>query len=365
MVFVLRGVLLMIRYGITAGGGLKCEQNATDNKSMAAVSGISDGYKFTTVVLGILSMLHIFEYLVLGWQFYHFLFKQDIIDTREFYTKHSKRYWYLLVFSVILLPYLFLGLSVPSYGMHQEIKAINSRVCYWKYHYIFVLYNALDIFHYLIAYSVRFMIIFTTLSLSKYWFPDHTTQESSGTRVNSQNANSNVEEDGVLLDWIVVSSDFHEHYKAYSSIGKKAKVINELFQTWFILPWVFYFIVSSLNTSNILRPWVDDDQPPSSIPYLLYNIYRFFTLFIPYLCTKKINTYHQKYYERMRKQQLIKFEETESRLLFTSQLLLEKDEYYDFLPRVIGTNITISIGSPLVVIFLLAGIFFTIAQSLV
>lgn len=167
------------------------------------------------------------------------------------------------------------------------------------------------------------------------------------------------------MDWKVVSSDFREHYEEYSSIGKQVKVINELFQTWFIIPWVFYFIVSSLNTSSVLRPWGEDSPPsPSKIPYLLYNIYHFFTLFIPYLCTKKINTYHQKYYKQSKNQQLIRFEDSASRLSFANKLLLEKEERYDFLPRIIGTKITIKIGSPLYVIFLLAGIFFSITQSL-
>ena len=109
------------------------------------------------------------------------------------------------------------------------------------------------------------------------------------------------------------------------------------------------------------------DAPPSNIPriyYLLYNLNQFVTLLIPYLCAKKINTYHHKYYKTMRMQQLMKFKDKPSCLSFANQLLVEKEERYDFLPRILGTSITISIGSPLYVVILLAGIFLSVAESL-
>lgn len=161
-----------------------------------------------------------------------------------------------------------------------------------------------------------------------------------------------------------LSGDFKKHYKAYSKIGKQVKEINELFQTWFVLPWVIYLIVSSLKAYNILRPWASDSDgvtPASNIPqiyYLLYNLNQFVTLLIPYLYAKKINTYHHKYYKRMRNLQLVRFKD---RLSFAGQLL---EKRYGFLPRILGTSITISIGSPLYVVILLAGIFLSIAESL-
>ena len=398
-VFTLKGVFLMSRYGITANGK-RCEQNATDNQTMAVVSTVDHEYIFTTVVYGVASVLRIVEYLLLGQQFYYFLFKQKVINVADFYTKHSKRYWYLLGFSIILLPYLLLGLIIPSLGIYQELE-LTSRLekCYRHYHELYITYCAINIFRYLTAYSVRFMMIFTTLAISKYWFPEHSgpprhtsigrsfrrkndssTQNESPRNISAHpqihSVNSNVEEkspvqtEKVLRDWKAVSNDFQVHYKAYSNIGKQVRVVNELFQTWFIIPWVVYLIASSLKTYNVLRPWANDsdvDTPPSSIPrifYLLYNLNQFVTLLIPYLCAKKINTYHHKYYKTMRMQQLARFKDEPSRLSFANQLLVEKEERYDFLPRILGTSITISIGSPLYVVILLAGIFLSIADSL-
>ena len=402
-VFTLKGVFLMSRYyGITANGR-RCEQNATDNQTITVVSPVDHEYIFTTVVYGVANVLRCVEYLLLGQQFYYFLFKQKVINVADFYTKHSKRYWYLLVVSIILLPYLLLGLIIPSLGIYQELE-LTSRLekCYRHHHELFITYCAINIFRYLSAYSVRFMMIFTTLAISKYWFPEHSgppghtsiarsfmrkkeeddssTQNESPSDISAHtqihSVSSNAEEESpvqtekVLQDWKAVSSDFQDHYKAYSNIGKQIRVINELFQTWFIIPWVVYLIASSLKTYNILRPWANDsdgDTPPSNIPriyYLLYNLNQFVTLLIPYLCAKKINTYHHKYYKRMRNWQLVRFKDEPSRLSFANQLLVEKEERYDFLPRILGTSITISIGSPLYVIILLAGIFLSVAESL-
>ena len=175
----------------------------------------------------------------------------------------------------------------------------------------------------------------------------------------------------VLNDWKTVSSNYKYHADAYKDIGKKAMEINELFQTWFIIPWMVYFIASSLKTYNILRPWNADDDgnaPPTDIPqiyYLLYNINQFITLVIPYLCAKKINTYHQKYYNEMRRQQLEMFMESPSRLSFARQLMIEKRKKFDFTPRIIGTSITVDIGSPLYVVILLAGLFLSATKSLI
>ena len=398
-VFTLKGVFLMSRYGITANGR-RCEQNATDNQTVAVVSTVDHEYIFTTVVYGVLSVLRFVEYLLLGQQIYYFLFKQKVINAADFYTKHSKRYWYLLGFSIILLPYLLLGLIIPSLGIYQELE-LTSRLekCYRHYHELYITYCAINIFRYLSAYSVRFMMIFTTLAISKYWFPEHSgpprhtsighsfrrkkkgddknespSNISAHPQIHSTNFNaeeeSPVQTEKVLRDWKAVSSDFQDHYKAYSNVGKQVRVINELFQTWFIIPWVVYLIASSLKTYNVLRPWANDsdgDTPPSNIPriyYLLYNLNQFVTLLIPYLCAKKINTYHHKYYKRMRNRQLVRFKNEPSRFSFANQLLVEKEERYDFLPRILGTSITISIGSPLYVVILLAGIFLSVAESL-
>lgn len=389
IVFTLKGALLMGRYGIT-GIGTTCEESSTDsNQTSAVTSQVSHEYIFTVIVYGIASILRFVEYFLLAKQFHYFLFKQKEVEAYQFFTKHSHRFYYLLLFSVILLPYFLLGFIIPSLGIYQELE-LSDRLaeCYRHYHEVYIVYCVINMLRYMSAYSVRLMMMFTTLALSKYWFPDHAgaprhtsvahfkyNRNRAVSVGHMDNTHSHLTVDNselrkVLLDWNVVSEDYQKHAQDYAAIGKHVQEIQELFQTWFIVPWVVYLLASSLKTYNILRPWHSDgdgDTPPSNIPhiyYLLYNINQFITLLIPYLCAKKMNTYHQKYYKLMRDNQLKVFEKEPSKLSFARQLVIEKEECYDFMPRIIGTSITINIGSPLFVVLLLAGLFLSVMESL-
>lgn len=407
-IFILRGVLLVSRYGITASG-LKCVQDL--NQTTAVATKLNHEYIFTTIVYGILSILRILEYSLLAKQFYHFLFNQIVVDVSAFFEKRSHRFLYLFCFVIVLLPYFFLGLTIPALGIYQEIEYSDRLVqCYHHYYEIYVAYCVTNFFRYMSAFTVRIMMIYTALSLSKIWFPDHdgpplhtsvglgkcenieaslkASPKNAGPLANNPDvannptpvadnpdvANNALLLDGapkkILEDWKMVSSDFQVLSKRYTEIGKQVQVIQDLFQPWFVVPWIVYLIASSLKTYNVLRPWNadgDGDTPLSSIPhihYLLYNINQFITLIIPYLCAKKINTYHQKYFKIMRDHQLKKFEDDPSRLSLARQLMLDRKNLNDFVPRIIGTSITISIGNPLFVIILLVGIFLSVSESL-
>ncbi len=98
LIFVLKFALLMARYGITADGK-KCELNATNNETFYVVnSNVSNEFIFTTAIYGIVSVLRILEYVLLGKQFHSFLFKQEDVNSVKIFTKRSERFWYLLLF---------------------------------------------------------------------------------------------------------------------------------------------------------------------------------------------------------------------------------------------------------------------------
>ena len=306
--------------------------------------------------------------------------------------------------------------------------------CYQHYPEVYITYCVINFFRYMSAYAVRIVFIFTTLAISKFWFPEHegvpahtssghvqfdvkmakrrvTLSKSieNGSKVieavdgcalshsvdrdrkaanlhnesdDSPRSVSNIEchiqdasvgidrEKKALIDWKVVSEDFKQRAINYSNTGNRVLLVQDLFQTWFILPWIVYLMASSLKTYNILRPWNldgDGNSPPTDIPqlyYLLYNVNQFITLLIPFLCAKKINTYHQKYYKLMRETQLKKFWDEPSRLSLARQLYIEKNENFDFVPHIWGTQVSINVSSPLYIILLLAGLFLSVTKSL-
>ena len=51
-------------------------------------------------------------------------------------------------------------------------------------------------------------------------------------------------------------------------------------------------------------------------------------------------------------------------LSFARQLMVDRNDSYDFEPRLVGTSVTISIGNPLFVILLLVGLFLSVSESL-
>ncbi len=319
-----------------------------------------------------------------------------------------------------MFPYFLLGIVIPSLGVYQEIEhSARLEECYSHYPQIYITYCVINLFRYMSAYSVRILLVFTTLAISKFWFPDyevpaHTSSghvqcdldatldyivvsrlnpnsetRSQDNKISDESENKdnlsssdippeiggcgNIQaklEVKAYKNWKAVSEDFHQRTMAYRSIGRQVMLIQDLFQTWFIIPWIVYLMASSLKTYNILRPWnLDDDgnSPPSNIPhlyYLLYNVNQFITLLLPFLCAKKINTYHQKYYNTIRESQLKKFWDNPDQLSLARQLNIEKEDNYDFVPRIVLTKISINISSPLYIILLLAGLFLSVSKSL-
>ena len=422
LVITLKLIFLISRYGITASS-YSCEQIGS-NITAAVRTKVDHEYIFTVVVYAILNVLRIVEYVLLGKQFYSFFFQQtEIIDPCTFFTKHSKKFWYLLLFFIILLPYFLLGFAIPALGIYQEIE-LNERLenCYRHYHEVYITYCAVNLFRYVSAFTVRIGMIYTALLIDKLWFPDinppgHTSvgldkiqvgysycqefdAENTGSAtvtISSPNINNvtpsheaqnhavsnpghelELFSTSFLRDWTKVSTDFKQIFERYHEIGKKVQVYQELFQTWFIVPWIIYIINSSLKTYNVLRPWnVDGDgnTPPSDIPsmyYLLYNINQLITLIVPFLCAKKINTYHHKYFKHMRTEQIRRYmnhsdesDPSKARCLsFARQLMVDRNDRYDFEPRLVGTSITVSIGNPLFVILLLVGLLLSVSESL-
>ena len=107
---------------------------------------MSHEFILTTVVYGVLSVLRFLEYLVLAVQFYRFLFIQELVNVPDFLRKHSKRYYYLLLFSVILLPYFLLGIIIPALGIYQELEhSMRLEECYQHYPEVYITYCVINI----------------------------------------------------------------------------------------------------------------------------------------------------------------------------------------------------------------------------
>ena len=376
-VFVLKGVLLVTRYSISASSS-KCEKNHSSNQTSTSVG---DDFIFTTIVYAIINVLRIMEYVILAKQFYYFLAQNDNLCSKYFFKE--KLYWLFLLL-LLLSPYFVLGAVIPSLGIVQEIEHSEwLPECSQHYQEVYISYCAVNFLRYLSAYLVRVLMIYFTLSLRKIWFPEgdppghtslgldkHSARSKAASQEQPGQAQPLTNAEQFEHNWCIVSCDFKDHTEKYNKVGEQAKIVQELFQTWFILPWMIYLIASYLKTYNVLKPWNADSDgvtPLSDIPqmyYLLFNINQLITLLIPYLCARKMNTYHQKYFKLMRNEQLLFRMDSHNQLFLARQLKVEWESDYDFEPRIMGTDITMSVGSPLYVVILLAGIFLSVSESL-
>ena len=206
LVFTLRLVFLVTRYGITASS-FSCEQIGS-NKTTAVRTKVNHEYIFTVVVYAIVNVLRIVEYVLLGKQFYSFFFQQTEIDPCTFFIKRSKRFWYLLLFFIVLLPYFLLGFAIPALGIYQEIE-LTERLekCYRHYHEIYITYCAVNVFRYASAFTVRIGTIYTALFIDKLWFPDNPPGHTSVGLDKSQVGYSYCQEfDAVVIETSTESS---------------------------------------------------------------------------------------------------------------------------------------------------------------
>ena len=88
LIFTLKLLFLITRYGITAAS-ISCEQSPENsNLTVPVETRVNHEYIFTVMMYVIVNLLRIVEYLLLGKQFYHFLFKQNSEDPSTFFNKH-------------------------------------------------------------------------------------------------------------------------------------------------------------------------------------------------------------------------------------------------------------------------------------
>ena len=102
----------------------------------------------------------------------------------------------------------------------------------------------------------------------------------------------------------------------------------------------------------------------SKMYYLLYNIIQLITLLVPFLFATFINLYHRNFYKRMKKDLLYGCNSASLQAFAHMQFNIEKEEEFDFIPRIPCTDIEIRVDGPLYAFLLLLGVFFTVCKPL-
>ena len=334
-----------------------CHFNESDNSGQQ--------YLFTMVVYSSLFIGRWLETLIIHIHIYKFFFSQLTITPEVFKQLCSdglKRNCTIRALLIVLTAYMLIHSgSIPFLGVMLEIQSgqeINCEGYVYEYH---VVYWLLDIIRYLHDVAIRSLMILATIAVGELWSIKELTE-----RIESPETYTI---DEYLCDRNKTDEDHEKQTKEYVEIGGQVERILEIFQTWFPIPWLLYFIGTSVDTDHILKAWKDGSTEEghydfSEVSYMVYNFNQLSLLTIAFLCSKRMNTYHRKYLGISRQNQLKKFK-TASRMAMASMNKIEKDEHFDFVPRVWGTSIKVPVESSLYIVTMLVGVFFTVCEALI
>lgn len=366
MLSLVRGGLLVARY---SDHGKSCKPDNSSNLTAFKLfqQPQKAGYVFYMFLCAVSMLLHSMEYVLLAQGTVKFI--QSYKHIRSYLFKISRRTpwkWEFLGPIVLMLPLLLLACAQPVFAVLSELSyASNLNECLKHDTTVYFVYTALTLLTDLFAFFVRVVMILATIAVWKLWSPETSGQPNESIHsTNMQRPELNQLEEFVK-DWSIVSTKYGELADTYKQIGQKVKCITQIFQTWFMLPWIIFFIVTSTQTKNALEPWSDNENPLpfSKEYYTLYIVSQTLSLLIPYLCALKMNMFHTEFHKGLLDKMTAECQNSSCRAL-ASIMHIEKEEDYDFVPYVWGTDIKMRMDSPWYFVFLLLGIFFTISGSL-
>ena len=344
-----------------------CRVNVSDDS-------IGQRYLFTMVVYSTLFIGRWLETLIIHIHIYKFFFNQSTItpDTfKQLCNEGLKRNNTTKVLLVILMVYMLIHSgSIPVLGVILEIQHGQDTNCEDYVYEHHVVYWLLDIIRYLNDVAIRILMVLATIVIGELWWEK---SKSDGTPTAEDTDDTVEKEPDTYIEYLQdrdeTNKDHAMRTKEYAKIGSQVERILEIFQTWFPIPWLLYFTATSLDTDHILKAWKDGSSGEghydfSEISYMVYNFNQLSLLTIAFLCSKKMNTYHRNYFWQSRCEQLKQFK-TASRMAMASMNKIEKDEHFDFVPRVWGTSIKVPVESSLYIVTMLVGIFFTVCEALI
>ena len=305
-------------------------------------------YFFTVAVLAIGSILRCIEYIPFFIGLWKYLKEAGPLKVHY---NLPRKYYFISV--ALLIPVSMVSLAILAIGMANKSRAMAG---------VFVAYICINFISNAWSFSVQLGMVFVTLQIKRIWKHIDSTIETEIPQVRSRERAETLIRPSDCLDGPLHAKLTEKYAKA----GKKVKKRTQIFQKWFLFPWIIYFLVSSLKAKNILLPWSEREEEVELLPlvgFMLYNVNQMSFLIISFLCAKKMNHYHHKCVERIQEQQLNPDRGEES-LAEQRKILIQVDENYDFVPRIWGLGFKVKMTSFIYTIFLLLGLLFTLCTPL-
>ena len=256
--------------------------------------------------------------------------------------KISKR-WILftVIFGVI---YLTLSVATPVMGARADtIYSTECAVGTQNYSgsadtgRLIIIINAITTgaIH-MVGFPIRFSTVIATLAVKSICKPpgSDSAEAAQAQAQQTQAGSGSAEEERV-----------RKLVNKYVESGEKIKPILQIFQAWFVLQWIVYFLMIFVGITNIVMAYLQNIQHEYAFMEYVFNSLNvaisLVAFSIPYACGNKMNSYHKEYIDTMRETCIKRDGKQFKEVKLESWIKIghSKMEDYDFVPRVWGLSI--------------------------
>ena len=170
-------------------------------------------------------------------------------------------------------------------------------------------------------FFARIAMIVTTLAVGNAW-------------INKINSDKETKDQSQIKDLI----------NGYKETGQAVAAIQRVFQDWFVVKWIVYFIDITVDSIIAIKSVFGNEQQQDHeiiiyfFIHLTYNFVAFLTL---YMCGTIMNRYHENYCKKLEKKIRTEFEETEQHSAWKIQCAIAslRKPKYQFTPSLCGFSI--------------------------
>jgi len=171
-----------------------------------------------------------------------------------------------------------------EYNSNREEKKYLGFYAISNIHYF------LTIIAHIFTASLRIAIVIATLTVHVIWSNDELFGDNTQAEILAgENPQTNY--------WETAVKEHRMRVTKYEKRREKVVPILKIFESWFVIQWIIYYVGSVLDLAYNGRPWIGDKEESldshTQTYMILYLIYALLAFIIPHVCGLRMNVYHR------------------------------------------------------------------------
>ena len=265
-------------------------------------------------------------------------------------------------------------IASAGFGLRVDILLDKTLSCGSNNIFLSYAYTAVSSLIFVFQLLIMILMACATLAVAEIWTSGSEVLEPP--RISKKSSES--------------QSTAYDHHATlsikYKETGEMVKSLKEAFELYFPLPWIFFFIVTAVQSQVKLFSSEQDQEGVTAdvvfqritfvVLFYLSYIIQLYSLFV---LAVSMNQNHKHFLKAMREKQLEydiekkenpDMEEAEHTFIkachgYARTLQIEREEDYDFVPRIVFLDIKVGVNDSTYVIFLLISGLIGVAGSLI